>query len=113
MSVCSDSLSRETFAAKFCRRFSVPIERFNDEVLVRTLYPHARLISLPGLGQLLDTDRSFVAHVGQLTRRRDFAGEALEFQHDPRNRGFWRKNARLRISIRRMQTLFESVWADR
>lgn len=100
----------ETFAVKFCRHFDVPAGRFDRELLQRSLYPHARWMSTLGDNELLAVDRAFVRHVASLTRRRDLAGEVVEFQHDPRNRTFWRRHGRLRVSIRRMQKIFHAVW---
>ena len=109
----SDPTPRESFAQRFCHQFGVNPEHFSREVLRRTLYPHARWACLLGSEHLLALDRSFVENVGQLTRRRDFIGEAAEFQNDPRNRKFWRRRARFRVSIGRMQSLFDSVFGGR
>jgi hypothetical protein len=104
--------SRETFAQKFCRHFGVPTERFDEEVLRRTLYPHARWVRRLGSRDLLSVDRSFVLSVGRLTRRRDFAGEAGEFGQEPCNRRFWRRWGRFRVSVGRMRELFDRVWLE-
>lgn len=102
----------ESFAEKYCRHFNVPSENFADDLLRRTLYPHARWLRFLLSDELLAADRAFVSSVGRLSRRRDFAGEAAEFQRDPRNARFARYRARFRISVRRMKNLFESVWVD-
>ena len=104
--------AHESFAEKFCRHFAVSEDRFADEVLRRTLYPHARWLRFLLSDELLAADRAFVSSVGRLSRRRDFAGEAAEFQRDPRNARFARYRARFRISVRRMKRLFETVWAE-
>ncbi len=104
--------SHESFAEKYCRHFSVPPERFADDLLRRTLYPHARWLRFLLSEELLAADRAFVSSVGRLSSRRDFTGEAAEFQRDPRNARFARYRARFRISVRRMRGLFETVWAE-
>ncbi len=104
--------SHESFAEKYSRHFNVPPERFADDLLRRTLYPHARWLRFLLSEELLAADRAFVSSVGRLSRRRDFAGEAAEFQRDPRNARFARYRARFRISVRRMRGLFETVWAE-
>lgn len=102
----------ESFAEKYCRHFNVPSENFADDLLRRTLYPHARWLRFLLSDELLAADRAFVSSVGRLSRRRDFAGEAAEFQRDPRNARFARYRARFRISVRRMRHVFDTVCAD-
>ena len=102
----------ETFAEKFCRHFNVPPDRFEKEVLRKALYPHARYLRRLLPDYLRAADRSFVAGVGRLRRRRDLAVEMAEFQRDARNQNFVRNRLRLRISARRMQHLVEAVWAE-
>lgn len=102
----------ESFAEKYSRHFNVPPERVADDLLRRSLYPHARWLRFLLSEELLAADRAFVSSVGRLSRRRDFAGEAAEFQRDPRNARFIRYRARFRISVRRMKRLFETVWAE-
>jgi len=105
-----DIVSCETFAHKFCRHFEVPMERFTAELLRRTLYGHARLLLRLGSFDALSPDRDFARSVGRLTRPRDFTAEIREFQLDRRNTRFWRRRARLRVSVRRMQRVFTTVW---
>lgn len=100
----------ETFRDKFCRHFDVPLERYGETVLDLTLYPHARWLPPGSSHRLFAADRDFIDAVGRLTRWQGFPGEAREFQHDPRNRSFRRRSLRLRVSVRRMRSLFSEVW---
>jgi len=106
----ASAVSSETFADKFCRHFGVTKEHFTAEVLHRTLYVHARPLIRLGSYDALAPDRDFVRGVGRLTRARDLLGEVREFQLDRRNHHFWRREIRLRVSVRRMQRLFSTVW---
>ncbi len=101
---------RPSFSHRFCRHFGVPIENFEREVLRRTLYPHASWLGWLAPDEARAADRRFISSVGRLTRRRDFPAEAHEYQSEPGNRGFWRRHGRLRISVRRMQAVFETAW---
>eukprot|EP01035_Chromulina_nebulosa_P005163 gene5164-7011_t len=83
------------FAARFCRHFAVPAERYEREMLRRALYPHARLAYFFSGGEAFAADRDFVTCLGRLTRRRDLPGEAMEFHDDPANRYFWRRFGRV------------------
>jgi hypothetical protein len=102
----------ETFQEKVCRHFDVPAERYEETVLSRTLYPHARWLRGVGSGDMFAADRSFVAGVGRLTRWSGFAAEASDFQHDSQNRRFWRRSLRLRVSVERMRVLFSEIWGE-
>jgi len=104
------SPSNEIFAAKFCRHFAVPMERYTEEILRRALYPQARLTRPFLPAEAFAADRDFVACAGRLTRRRDFPGEAVEFHDAPGNRRFWRRHAKCRVSVKRVQRLFDLVW---
>jgi hypothetical protein len=102
----------ETFQEKFCQRFNVPADRFSAAMLRRTIYWHACWLPWLGAIDFLAPDRAFIASVGRLTRRRDFAGEVMEFHGDARNLTFWRRTMRLRISSTRMSALFREVWQE-
>jgi hypothetical protein len=102
----------ECFQEKFCRHFGVPADRYGAAMMQRTLYWHARWLAWLGTRDFLSADRSFIASVGRLTRRRDFSGEVMEFRDDARNLTFWRRTARLRVSSARMQALVRDVWSE-
>ena len=52
-------------------------------------------------------DFEFVRGVGDLRSRRGFRNEAAEFAYHPRNRGLFRSVLRLRVSTRKLQSIFE------
>lgn len=103
---------RETFQVKACRHFGVPLERYGETVLRLTIYPHARWLAITGPHKLLAADRDFVTAVGRLTRWSEFSSAEQDFQHDTRNRRFWRRSLRMRVSVGRMRVLFSEVWGQ-
>ena len=78
----------------------------------RTLYRRASWLRMLLPDRFFSLDRTLIASVGRLTRRRDLMGEVKEFSYDARNRSFWRRAARLRISSARMQAVFAEVWSE-
>ena len=88
----------------------MPPERYESEMLRRSLYPHARLARFFAPAHSFAADRGFVSSIGRLKRRRDLAGEIVEFHDDPSNRLFWRRHGRVRVSTQRVQRLFNLVW---
>jgi hypothetical protein len=102
----------ETFQERACQYLGIPLERYGETVLRLTLYPHARWLVWFGTTEWLAPDRNFVVAVGRLTRGRDFAEVAQDFQSDPRNRMFLRHSLRLRVSVQRMRVLFSEVWGN-
>ena len=102
----------ESFKEKVCRHFDIPPERYGETVLQLTLYPHARWLRRFIASEWLAPDRNFVAEVGRLTRWRGFSEIAWDFRREPRNRLFWRRSLRLRVSVLRMRVLFSEVWGE-
>jgi hypothetical protein len=104
---------RDTFQEKFCRHFGVPAVRYRPELLRRTLHPLARWFRWPlrlVTRDFFAADHEFIAGVGSLKRRRDFALEAQAFLSHPDNTRFLRRTLGLRISCARMQLVFYEVW---
>ena len=105
----------EIFHDSFCEHFHVPPERYEQEILQRTLTPGARV--LQGFLRLTDrnyfaVDREFIAAIGRLTRHGDFHAEAQDFHDHPDNRGYLRRALRLRVSATLMRGLIDQVWPD-
>ena len=104
----------EHFAQRFCIHFDLPDHHYRDDLLRRTLHPHARLL-YPFITWLdyefFDADRDFVAGVGCLGRRSDFAGEVADFLTHRRSGNLLRRFLYVRISIARMQELVDTVFA--
>jgi hypothetical protein len=108
-------MSAETFQARYCERRGVNAAGFRDDLLARTLYPHARplapLLSLLD-AQYFQADREFIADVAELGSIDGFA-DALDcyVQHFS-NRGFLRHQLRLRISARRMWRIVRETFPE-
>ncbi len=103
------------FEQQCCRRFGITRDRYLDTVFAHTLYPHARYLRRVILifdANFFAADRDFLAGVGRLSRRRDFASEVKDFHHHPANRGLLRRGLRLRVSARRIQTLVNALLTD-
>lgn len=102
--------SPETFKVAICRRFGVPVERYGETVLRRTLYLHAGwLRSLPA-GPWLAPDRDLIEEVGWQTQWRGFHSAARDYRNDARNRRFGRRTLRLRVSVSRLRDLFADTF---
>ena len=103
-----------TFSEGFCAKFNVSPEAYEAEVMKRALYPLARVIRwlLVLIPDYFSADRAFLASVGRMTRRRDFGLEEIEFVHHPANRGFLRRQLKLRVSARRLHRLVRAVFSD-
>lgn len=99
----------KTFRELYCERRGIPADRFERELVNRSLHWQARpvywLLSLNK--QYTSPDYDFVRGVGDLHRWREFHDEAVDYHHHPRNRGFLRTVLRLRVSSRRLQNLLE------
>jgi hypothetical protein len=105
-------MPESTFAEIYCQRHNLLATDFENEVLLRTLYPHARLLA--PLCQGLDSnhfasDIDLIRAVGRLRRLRDFADEAKDFAHHPANRGFWHTQLRVRVSTKRLRLLVKAT----
>lgn len=113
-------MTDKNFADLYCIQNQIDRARYEREVLVRSLFPHARLFAwwmLFFTPQSFAADMDFVRSVGDLRRFRDFEFEAHEYAHHPANRGFLRKFLYIRVSaraLRRMvrETLHHSVAPD-
>jgi hypothetical protein len=103
---------RPPFHILYCRTRGIAPSAFARELLRHSVYPQAR----PWLGLLtwlnpghFDPDYEFIADVSGLRRRTDFGDAAESYLSHPHNRGFLRRQLRLRISVRRMLRLVNEV----
>lgn len=103
-----------TFSEGFCAKYHVRPEAYEAEVMKRSLYPAARVVRgfLALIPDYFSADRAFLNAVGRMTRRRDFGLEEIEFVHHPANRGFLRRQLKLRVSARRLHRLVRAVFND-
>jgi hypothetical protein len=99
----------KTFRELYCERRGIAADRFEHDLVGRSLHPQARPIYwLLGLNrEYTSPDYDFVRGVGDIRRWREFRNEAAEYHYHPRNRGFLRTVLRLRVSVQRLQRVLE------
>lgn len=104
-----------TFQERFCRHHGLAKADYTRAVLLRSLYPHARLLR-PVLLWLnpdyFGPDLDFVRSVGLMRSRRDYAGEAADFHHADVTRDFLRGPLRLRVSAERLRRIVDATWGE-
>lgn len=96
----------ETFLDAYCRLHGCAEAVFLRRVFWQAMYPHARLVALVcGRGaECFDADRALITYCGRLTSLRQIDQELTEFA-SLRNRGFLRRQCRIRVSGRRLKRL--------
>lgn len=101
-----------TFRERYCRRWNLRPEDFEDHLFRRALYLHARLLRplLELLNGHFTADREFLRSVADLRSRRMFHAEASEFHSGEAGRRFLRRWLRLRVSADRTRLLMEECW---
>ena len=99
----------KTFRELYCSQHHIPLDRFERDLVRRSLHRHALPIYwLLGLNRdYTSPDFDFVRGVGELRNRREFRNEAAEFHYHPHNRGLLRSVLKLRVSSSRLQRIFE------
>ena len=99
----------KTFRELYCEHHGVASDNFERVLVWRSLHWQAKpfywLLRLNR--QYRVADHEFVRGVGELRSRRGFHNAAAEFHYHPHNRGFLRTVFRLRVSSRRLQSIFE------
>lgn len=105
-------MTEKTFAELYCEKHRLEKKDYEQAILSRSLYPHARVLA--PLVRILGPDHfaadlDFVRSVGRLRRFREFFYEAEEFAHHPANRGFWRLTANIRVSSRALRRIVRSI----
>ncbi len=109
-------MSRPTFAELYCARHGLEPDAYLPTVFRRALYPHTRLV-VTWL-RLMDSDYfaadyDLVQAAGRIRSLRDYAGDAVEFNHHPANQGVLRRVLRLRVSVRRLRALIRTTLPGR
>jgi hypothetical protein len=101
-----------TFRERYCQSCGLALEQFDEHLLRRGLYLHARpLAGLLGLiPDYFIADHEFIRSVGDLRTRRYFHAEAGEYHTHTANRGFLRRWLRLRVSAERVRRAMEEHW---
>ena len=107
-------LMQPTFRERYCAKTGIRPEDFESHVLARALYAHAKPFRalLDWSANYFAADRDFVRCVGDIRSRRQFHAEAGEFRSHPRNKGFFRRALRLRVSAEKLRVLMESAWGS-
>ena len=99
-----------TFRERYSQYWSIPLNDFEEHLLVRSLYLHARLLR-PVLGrEFFAPDREFLRGAGDIRSRRFFHAEAGEFHQMAENGTLLRRWLRLRVSAERTRKLMEECW---
>ncbi len=97
-----------TFANYYCARYRVPPEHFDRAVLVRSLYPPARLL-YPFISRIypdfFDADLDLVRTVGRLRHPRQFHDACVDYRHHLAHTSLARRALRLRLSVRALYKL--------
>jgi hypothetical protein len=96
----------ETFLDAYCRLNGCAEGAFLRRIFWQAIYPHARLVALVcGRGaEYFEVDRALITYCGRLTSLRQIDQELKEFA-SLRNRGFLRRQCRIRVSGRRLRRL--------
>ena len=105
--------SRANFAVLFCQKRNLARDRFVEEVLAESLYPHAHVLYVLLVWLHSDygaADLDFIGGVGRISCLQDFWGEAEDFAHHPNNRGLLRQRLRIRVSARRLRRLLKETF---
>lgn len=99
----------KTFRELYCEKHGITYERFERALLWRCLHWSARPFHwlLWMNRDYYSADFDFIRGVGDLRSRRGFHNEAAEFHYHPANRGFLRTALRMRVSSKRLQSVFE------
>lgn len=104
-----------TFRERYCQRWAIPLEQFEEHLFHRSLYWHARVVRKLAAWIWPDhfsSDREFLRCVGDIRSRRFFHAEAVEFHGDGRNHIFLRRWLRLRVSAERTRRAMEECWGS-
>ncbi len=93
------------FVEEYCTRKQIARGDFREVLLRQAFYPHARflrpLINLMS-PEFFRADCDYVLDIERIRRKQDLDRYARDFHAHPRNRGRWRRIAKLRVSTRRM-----------
>lgn len=101
------------FYESFCERHALSFADYEEAMMARCLYPHARalrpLIKLVAPGYFTP-DLDFIRSVGVLRNRREFRHEVEDFVTSLERARFWREVLRLRVSVDRVRHELEASW---
>ncbi len=101
-----------TYAQRYCAHYGIPLERFTDHLLKRSLHAPLRWgwpVLAPFLKSHFAIDRQCVQIIGGFHSKRQLSEELIEFSYHPTNRNFWRRVAGQRISTHRVRRALRSL----
>ncbi|MFI5356170.1 MAG: hypothetical protein ACHQ4G_02420 [Opitutales bacterium] len=101
-----------TFAERYCTKNAIPASEFERHLLRRVLYPHARLLApilLVLHSEYLAADHDFIRGVERLTLYHEFFSASVDYVHHPANRGFLRRQCKIRISSDRLRRIVRAT----
>lgn len=114
---CGDCLGRAasfhssdvtTFREKYCAARGCSSEAFATQLFWRCLHPHAVAVA-PVVAAIqrghFDADRELIAAAARARTMGELDEEILDFMHDARNRHWWRRRGRLRLSTQRLRRI--------
>jgi hypothetical protein len=103
--------SSVTFAEKFCAQYQIPPQRYEAEMLKRSLYfPGKAMRLLVGReANYFAPDRDFIRGVGRLTSPRGFGAEVWAFTIDPENSRFHRLHLKMRVSAKKVYRVVSEI----
>ncbi|MBX3738687.1 MAG: hypothetical protein KF715_18475 [Candidatus Didemnitutus sp.] len=101
-----------SFRERYCSLHGINIAEFEEHLLPRALYFHARPFRgmLAALPDYFAADREFLRSVGDLRSRRFFHAEAGEYHTASGCRGVLHRLLRLRVSAERVRLIMEETW---
>lgn len=111
--ICGGDPSRlkggvNTFRERYCFACDCRSDHFGREIFRRCLHPHAWL-AVPALmllqPEFFAADRELIARVACARILGDINEEIRDYAHDLRNCNWWRGQAQLRLSTRRLRAL--------
>lgn len=100
------------FRDAFCRRYAIPPERFDLEMLRRCLSRRARLLSTvltPFAPHLFSVDRMFIETIGRARGADELKAELKAFRDHSANRRWSRRWLKLRLSVWRVLDIADEV----
>ena len=107
----SDS-TRPTFLERYCQHHQITPERYMLHLLHRSLHAPLRFVWPlwpSAFTDYLEPDIACVHATGKLTRRRELESELVEYSYHPRNRTFWRRILKQRLSTRRIRRILREL----
>lgn len=101
-----------SFRERYCSLHAINQTEFEEHLLPRALYFHARLFrgALASFPDYFAADREFLRSVGDLRSRRFFHAEAGEYHTATGSRGVLHRWLRLRVSAERVRMIMEETW---